>query len=102
MWDNIGQNESVQLFRVLHTVPGTHRRYGGPAYSVPALCDALSEFGHSVTFLTTGASGELEQVVKPSCPTTVSQIVQSRSGRRTIALGRRFATRCDELSLIHI
>lgn len=45
--------------RILHVVPSylPAMRYGGPIYSVHALCAALARLGHDVNVYTTNVDG---------------------------------------------
>ncbi|WP_407166038.1 glycosyltransferase [Bradyrhizobium sp. ORS 111] len=43
---------------VVHVIAGLARNYGGPAYSVPRLCEALAACGVDLALLSVSASGE--------------------------------------------
>jgi glycosyltransferase involved in cell wall biosynthesis len=56
--------------RILHVVPTYYPavRYGGPIYSVHALCRALAAAGHQVHVVTTSVDGAADSDVPHGCP----------------------------------
>jgi len=64
MYIYIGTGELIQL-RILHITPSyiPAYRYGGPIYSVHALCRSLAAAGHDVHVLTTSVDGSCDSIV---------------------------------------
>src|SRR5262245_9727025 len=74
--------------RLLHVVP-TYLpaiRYGGPIYSVHALCAALARMGHDVHVFTTNVDGPGESPVPVGSPVELDGVKVSYFG---VGLGRR-------------
>jgi glycosyltransferase involved in cell wall biosynthesis len=97
--------------RVLHVTP-TYLpavRYGGPIYSVHALCSALAQRGHEVHVYTTNIDGPGVSAVTVDTPTemdgvTVTYFPTARGRRlfRSPAMGARLVSTVASFDLIHL
>jgi len=97
--------------RVLHVSPsyGAATVYGGPAISVPALCESLAQSGVDVTVLTTTANGAGELDVPVGTPRVVDGVKVTYFRRWTgdhthlsPALVRALASRVQSFDAVHV
>src|SRR5580658_2462704 len=97
--------------RILHVVPSylPAVRYGGPIYSVHALCRALAGRGHDVRVYTTNVDGSGVSDVPLSQPVTIDRVKVSyfacglgRRLYRSPEMGRVLETEVPTFDVLHL
>ncbi|KAB2850825.1 MAG: glycosyltransferase [Hyphomicrobiaceae bacterium] len=97
--------------KLLHVVPSylPATRYGGPIYSVHALCAALVRLGHAVEVFTTNVDGPGVSPVPVGAPVDVDGVkvtyFATGLGRRLYrspAMGRALAERAKSFDVLHL